>query len=58
MTQPRSLAAIARDIRAHWPKVSPYAAPYLDAMSTLDTIHPDISRPREMSLPRTDVLPC
>ena len=39
MTQPRSLAAIARDIRAHWPKVSPYAAPYLDALSTLDSIN-------------------
>jgi hypothetical protein len=31
----RPLYAIAREIRADWKKVSPYAAPYLDAMSTL-----------------------
>ena len=39
MTQTRSLSAIAQDIRAHWPRVSPYAAPYLDAMETLDSIN-------------------
>jgi hypothetical protein len=31
----RPLYAIAREIRKDWKKVSPYAAPYLDAMSTL-----------------------
>ena len=34
----RPLYAIAREIRADWKKVSPYAAPYLSAMSTLSSI--------------------
>lgn len=35
---PRPLSVIARDIRAHWPKVNYAAVPYLDAMSELDSI--------------------
>lgn len=35
---PRRLSDIARDIRATWPKVSPHAQPYLDAMAYLDSI--------------------
>lgn len=34
----RSLAEISREIYADWKKVSPHAEPYLDAMSTLDSI--------------------
>jgi hypothetical protein len=34
----RSLKVIASEIRADWKNVSPYAKPYLDAMSTLDTV--------------------
>lgn len=34
----RPLYEIAREIRADWKKVSPYAAPYLSAMATLDSI--------------------
>ena len=34
----RPLYEIARDIRKAWPKVSPYAKPYLDAMSQLSSI--------------------
>ena len=34
----RALSSIARDIRAHWPKVSYAAAPYLDAMRNLNDI--------------------
>ena len=34
-TAPRTLAAIARDIRAHWPKPYFGAVPYLEAMGTL-----------------------
>ena len=37
MTRP--IYAIARDIKAAWPKVSPYAKPYLDAMGTLNTVN-------------------
>lgn len=37
-TAPRPLSAIAADIRAAWPKVNYAAAPYLDAMETLDKI--------------------
>lgn len=37
-TETRTLAAIARDIRAHWPKPYFGAVPYLDAMSTLGCI--------------------
>ena len=36
MTRPREFAMI---IRADWKKISPYAAPYLSAMATLDTIN-------------------
>lgn len=32
---PRTLAAIARDIRANWPRPYFGAVPYLEAMSTL-----------------------
>ncbi len=39
MTEARSLATIARDIRAHWPKVNYAAKPYLDAMATLNSIN-------------------
>lgn len=34
----RPLSTIALDIRAHWPRISPYAAPYLDAMRGLSTV--------------------
>ena len=37
-TETRTLGTIARDIRTHW--VKPYfgAVPYLQAMSTMDTL--------------------
>lgn len=35
----RPISVIAYDIRAAWPKVSPYAKPYLEAMTCLDTIN-------------------
>lgn len=35
----RPLCLIAREIRKEWKKVYFGAVPYLDAMSTLDTIH-------------------
>lgn len=38
MTTKRSLSAIAREIRADWKKVYFGAVPYLDAMSSLDSI--------------------
>lgn len=34
----RPLYEIAREIRKDWTKVSPYAAPYLSAMSTLNSV--------------------
>lgn len=34
----RPIYEIAREIRADWKKVSPYAAPYLSAMFSLRTI--------------------
>lgn len=34
----RPLYEIASEIRSDWKKVSPYAAPYLSAMSTLRSI--------------------
>jgi len=34
----RPLFTIAREIRADWKKVSPYAAPYLQAMSYLNSV--------------------
>lgn len=34
----RRLSAIALDIQAHWPKVSPHARPYLDAMASMSNI--------------------
>ena len=37
-TAHRPLSAIARDIRAHWPKVYFGAVPYLQAMAQLDSI--------------------
>lgn len=36
MTRP--IKVIAQDIRAHWPKVNYAAKPYLDAMSSLNSI--------------------
>jgi hypothetical protein len=36
--KPRSLHAIAREIRQTWPKVNYAAVPYLDAMGSLDSI--------------------
>lgn len=35
---PRPIYEIAADIRANWPKVNYAAKPYLDAMSSLNTI--------------------
>ena len=35
----RPLYTIAREIRADWKKVSPYAAPYLQAMSYLNSVN-------------------
>jgi len=35
----RPLYEIAREIRKDWKNVSPYAAPYLNAMSCLDSIN-------------------
>lgn len=34
----RPIYEIAQDIRKNWSKVSPYAKPYLDAMSSLETL--------------------
>lgn len=34
----RPIYEIAQDIRKNWSKVSPYAKPYLDAMSFLETL--------------------
>ena len=34
----RPLYVIAQDIKSNWPKVNYAAAPYLDAMATLETI--------------------
>lgn len=34
----RQIKEIARDIRADWKKVSPYAEPYLQAMESLNSI--------------------
>ena len=39
--QTRPLYEVAREIRKVWPKVSPYAKPYLDAMGQLDKITDD-----------------
>jgi len=36
---PRSISAIARDIRYHWRKPYFGAIPYIGAMAELDTIH-------------------
>lgn len=35
----RKLYQIAADIRTNWRNVSPYAEPYLDSMSELETIN-------------------
>ena len=44
----RPIYEIARDIRVAWPKISPYAKPYLDAMESLssvwDSYHRDTGR--------------
>lgn len=34
----RNLCDIADDIRANWPRVSPHAAPYLNAMRHLTSV--------------------
>ena len=34
----RPLYEIARDIRKHWPTVSPYAKPYVEAMREMTTV--------------------
>jgi hypothetical protein len=39
LTIPRPLSVIARDIRAHWPKVYFGAVPYLQAMASLNSIN-------------------
>ncbi len=36
--QNRSLATIAREIRADWSKINYAAKPYLDAMASLDSV--------------------
>lgn len=38
-TETRSLSAIAAEIRKSWPKVNYAAKPYLDAMSSLTSVH-------------------
>ena len=38
-TTPRTLASIARDIRAHWQKPYFGAVPYIDAMRNLDGLN-------------------
>ena len=38
MIDMRPIYTIAREIRKDWTKVSPYAAPYLNAMFCLETI--------------------
>lgn len=35
----RPLSTIAAEVRRTWPKVSPYAKPYLDAMAQLNSIN-------------------
>jgi hypothetical protein len=35
----RPIYVIARDIKASWAKVSPYAKPYLDAMASLNSVN-------------------
>jgi hypothetical protein len=37
----RNLSVIARDIKAHWPKMYFGAVPYWEAMSTMDKITDD-----------------
>lgn len=39
LTKPRALSAIAIDIKRTWVKPSPYAVPYIRAMSELTTIN-------------------
>lgn len=34
----KTLSQIAKEIRADWKNISPYAKPYLQAMSTLDSV--------------------
>lgn len=34
----RNLSEIAKEIRADWKNVSPYALPYLNAMARLDSV--------------------
>lgn len=34
----RNLSEITKEIRADWKNISPYAKPYLQAMSTLDSV--------------------
>ena len=39
MTDMRPLYTIAREIRKDWKNVSPYAAPYLQAMTYLNSVN-------------------
>lgn len=34
----RNLSEIVKEIKADWKNISPYAKPYLNAMSTLDSV--------------------
>ena len=38
---PRNLSVIASEIRKDWVKLSPWAAPYLEAMSSLCSVRED-----------------
>lgn len=41
MSETRALSVIAEDIRTNWPKLSPYAKPFVDAMAELENISSD-----------------
>lgn len=38
MKELRTIREIALDIKNSWPKLSPYAAPYVDAMLTMNSV--------------------
>jgi hypothetical protein len=48
--EPRSLSAIARDIRRTWPKIYFAAVPYLQAMAQLDGIDSDYGQDSAKSI--------
>lgn len=50
VSNPRSLSAIARDIRRTWLKVNYAAEPYLSAMSTLDSVRDDYGQDSGVSI--------